>query len=386
MTPVLRWIAVVLLVALVAEGRASAFSVVLAAERFPRSPISAGSGGWRGSQPMTPGGERRVRYGYDVRTARCCRYDVAMSQACLRNSCRLRPGDLVAVSALVPGAHDCELLRLEFTGKERDAETGLDYFGARYMSAAQGRFTSPDPIWVKADRLVDPQRLNLYACGRNNPLRFTDPTGMDIEIGKCAIGTAQDCFNRFQQGLRKEDRSHVRLVTGDGKNGYKKGHSYIVADNDYKSSSQNFQVVQALSNDRSATAELNVVGPKDAIASDLGVKDASGKVTIKDAKSALGMYLTLEQGWFGQTFFQNWGGPAVDQAWYSKRGITEVGVSTDQTVEQMVQTMHHELRHVFLGDFGRAVPKGVHQVPAVPAVDRATEAAEKEATVNRKRP
>ena len=31
-----------------------------------------------------------------------------------------------------------------FTGKERDAETGLDYFGARYMSAAQGRFTSPD--------------------------------------------------------------------------------------------------------------------------------------------------------------------------------------------------------------------------------------------------
>lgn len=33
-----------------------------------------------------------------------------------------------------------------FTGKERDAETGLDYFGARYMSSAQGRFTSPDPI------------------------------------------------------------------------------------------------------------------------------------------------------------------------------------------------------------------------------------------------
>jgi RHS repeat-associated protein len=32
---------------------------------------------------------------------------------------------------------------LEFTSKERDAETGLDYFGARYMSSAQGRFTSP---------------------------------------------------------------------------------------------------------------------------------------------------------------------------------------------------------------------------------------------------
>jgi RHS repeat-associated protein len=30
------------------------------------------------------------------------------------------------------------------TGKERDAETGLDYFGARYFSGAQGRFSSPD--------------------------------------------------------------------------------------------------------------------------------------------------------------------------------------------------------------------------------------------------
>ncbi|MEO8660108.1 MAG: RHS repeat-associated core domain-containing protein, partial [Bryobacteraceae bacterium] len=35
---------------------------------------------------------------------------------------------------------------MEFTGKERDAETGLDYFGARYFSGAQGRFTTPDPI------------------------------------------------------------------------------------------------------------------------------------------------------------------------------------------------------------------------------------------------
>lgn len=106
-------------------------------------------------------------------------------------------------------------------------------------------------------------------------------------------------------------------------------------------------------------------------------------MTIKDARAALGMYLTLEQGWFGQTFFKNWGGPAVDRAWYSKRGVTEVGVSTDQTVDQMIQTMHHELRHVFLGDFGRAVSKGFYEMQAV---DQTTGAAEKEATVNRKRP
>ncbi len=48
-------------------------------------------------------------------------------------------GGLYPASAAVRGTQ-----RLEFTSKERDAETGLDYFGARYMSSAQGRFTSPD--------------------------------------------------------------------------------------------------------------------------------------------------------------------------------------------------------------------------------------------------
>src|ERR1044071_483612 len=33
----------------------------------------------------------------------------------------------------------------QFAGKERDAETGLDYFGARYYRGASGRFLSVDP-------------------------------------------------------------------------------------------------------------------------------------------------------------------------------------------------------------------------------------------------
>jgi RHS repeat-associated protein len=66
------------------------------------------------------------------------------------------------------------------TSKERDAETGLDYFGARYFSGAQGRFTSSDRVIVTPARMVDPQRFNLYAYGRNNPLAFIDPNGEDI--------------------------------------------------------------------------------------------------------------------------------------------------------------------------------------------------------------
>jgi RHS repeat-associated protein len=68
----------------------------------------------------------------------------------------------------------------KFTGKERDQETGLDYFGARYYGSALGRFTSPDRIIVNDERLLDPQRFDLYAYARNNPFKFIDPTGDDI--------------------------------------------------------------------------------------------------------------------------------------------------------------------------------------------------------------
>ncbi len=63
-----------------------------------------------------------------------------------------------------------------FTGKERDTESGLGYFGARYYSGAQGRFTSTDAPFADQHGL-DPQSWNLYAYARNNPLRYTDPSG-----------------------------------------------------------------------------------------------------------------------------------------------------------------------------------------------------------------
>src|SRR5712692_9895235 len=69
-----------------------------------------------------------------------------------------------------------------FTGKERDAETGLDYFGARYYGSRIGRFTTVDPAYTIKENLVDPQRWNKYAYGRNNPLRFVDPDGRDILV------------------------------------------------------------------------------------------------------------------------------------------------------------------------------------------------------------
>jgi RHS repeat-associated protein len=68
-------------------------------------------------------------------------------------------------------------MRQKFTAKERDSESGLDYFGARYYSSAQGRFTSSDPGGFSKRHLANPQKWNKYAYTINNPFRFIDPDG-----------------------------------------------------------------------------------------------------------------------------------------------------------------------------------------------------------------
>ena len=65
----------------------------------------------------------------------------------------------------------------QFAGKERDEETGLDYFGARYYASGSGRFTTVDPEIAWQSALRNPQLWNRYAYGLNNPFRYVDPDG-----------------------------------------------------------------------------------------------------------------------------------------------------------------------------------------------------------------
>jgi RHS repeat-associated protein len=81
---------------------------------------------------------------------------------------------------LLAGYGSASGVTLEFTGKERDAESGLDYFGARYFSGAQGRWTSPDRPFADQD-ITNPQSWNLYTYVRNNPLANIDRSGSQTQ-------------------------------------------------------------------------------------------------------------------------------------------------------------------------------------------------------------
>jgi RHS repeat-associated protein len=65
-----------------------------------------------------------------------------------------------------------------FTGKDRDAESGLDNFDARYNASSLGRFMSADPDNAGAT-LLSPQSWNSYSYVLNNPLKYVDPNGLD---------------------------------------------------------------------------------------------------------------------------------------------------------------------------------------------------------------
>ena len=69
----------------------------------------------------------------------------------------------------------------KFTGKERDTESQLDYFGARYHASSLGRFMTPDwaarPTTVPYAVFGDPQSLNLYGYVRNDPVSRADLDG-----------------------------------------------------------------------------------------------------------------------------------------------------------------------------------------------------------------
>src|SRR6266511_3878208 len=119
-------------------------------------------------------------------------------------------------------------VRQKFGSKERDIETGFDYFIARYYSSVQGRFTSVDPGNAGAE-MEYPQAWNGYSYAINNPLTYSDPDGLKVKVcdsnGNCTEISDADATkylfnNKYQQqsGYRLDGKGGV-FDTGGNKIG-----------------------------------------------------------------------------------------------------------------------------------------------------------------------
>jgi RHS repeat-associated protein len=121
----------------------------------------------------------------------------------------------------IPGYSASDNVRQKFTQKERDNETGLDYFLARYYSSTQGRFTSADPIFISDKQTYHPQLWNLYNYVGNNPLNATDPTGMElVQLGQHTdeeIDKRRKAIDAEKKAIRKD--SSLSKAEQDAKRG-----------------------------------------------------------------------------------------------------------------------------------------------------------------------
>jgi RHS repeat-associated protein len=125
----------------------------------------------------------------------------------LELTCQSLPfGDDPSMTQCTPTAPVTEQF---FTGKERDAESGNDYFGARYYGSSMGRFMSPDPGWYLQADVQNPQSWNQYSYVLNNPLINTDPDGRECVWDDGSFDSADDKQTGNAEGCSSQGGTYV---------------------------------------------------------------------------------------------------------------------------------------------------------------------------------
>jgi RHS repeat-associated protein len=185
-------------------------------------------------------------------------------------------------------SYGADAVRKKFTGYERDNETELDYAQARMYANKLGRFTTTDPLYVEFGRLRYPQAWNLFAYSRNNPLKFVDPSGLDVKVNckttkektqACQDETTTDLNNRKDAQFKVEIKNGKFSVVGKvdvSKLSKSEKKLYSAITDTYAHSTLNVE----LSSDKITFGRADAAGENSIDLSDLSKLNASGNSTL----------------------------------------------------------------------------------------------------------
>jgi RHS repeat-associated protein len=111
-----------------------------------------------------------------------------------------------------PGYTDAETrnVRQDYTGYQKDEESGLEYAQARYYNTQHGRYTSVDPLTSSA-AIKNPQTFNRYSYVTNSPYKFVDPLGLALQD----IGVIQTSDGAFARSLENKSDQEFRESVGE---------------------------------------------------------------------------------------------------------------------------------------------------------------------------
>jgi RHS repeat-associated protein len=173
----------------------------------------------------------------------------------------------------------------KFTGKERDSESQLDYFGARYYSNLMGRLVTADPLMASA-RTSDPQTWNRYSYVHNNPLTFIDPMGL-VEMSADQCSKDPNCVTVKVNVIYDKNANNGKGLTDEQKEKFGKGLQN--AKDEYGDAKVHFEVgyTQGAVNTENHTVTGTVQGALNVVATDASSLPGSGASAITASGKAL---------------------------------------------------------------------------------------------------
>jgi uncharacterized protein RhaS with RHS repeats len=127
---------------------------------------------------------------------------------------------------------------------------------------SQGRFTSVDPIGISKQKLADPQQWNMYAYGRDNPLRFVDPTGRRVEL----VGDKEEREKQLaalKNGVGAQAAGYLTVKKDSGFLGLGTTHYYLQTTDSKAFSGTNAVAAKlgGIINDTARDAQIQFVSP-----------------------------------------------------------------------------------------------------------------------------